>query len=1330
MKKRFILPVLSTLLLMSIVFPASAFAEGVNAKVATNVGVQYITHIQDKGWETVWKTNGALSGTVGEGKRLEGLKVKLTGDYPDAAKIQAYVHVQDEGDLGPFEMGENAGTEGKGLRLERIRLVLKSLPGYELRYNVQVQNRGWLRDANDDSTWFVSGETAGTTGEGLRLEAIKIKVVETNEELVAYYAALATVNEDDYTTASWTAYQKVVDTNVVTESNTSEEIIAATEAIIAAQAKLAELADLTAYNQVLAAVDETDYTTASWAVYEKIVNANQVTEENTQNAVDKATAAISAAQSNLVKGKNLVAYKAALAAADEADYTTKTWLIYQRVVKANVVTLADTQTRIDSATTKILAAQKELQAKVDITEYVEALAAVDEFDYTPVSWIIYQEVVDANVVSLRNTQTEVDEATDNITDAQKALVKKFDFSTYNDLLNSVDEDDYTSLSWAAYEIVAAANDDLDENDTQTDIEEAIALIEAAQAKLVKAGDLSFYEVAVALADKEDYTTASWVTYQKVLDANIVTKDDTQTVIDTATAKILAAQDKLVPIGDMSDYYAAIADVDEADWTTVSWTAYQKVVKANAVSALSGQTAIDAATLKIIAAQAKLVEIGDITAYTAALAKVTSANWTTASWATYQKVVKANVVTVYSGQSVIDSAAAKILAAQDKLAVLGDLTAYQKVLKATDGKTYTTASWATYQKVVKANVVTTDSGQTLIDAAVKKIETAQDKLVEVGDLTVYLATLAKYADKEASYTAASWATYQKVVDANVMDEDKSQAVIDAAVVKIVAAQKKLVAKATSEEFAAYQTAFNAKIEADYTVTSWAVYKKVLLANIMTTANSTAEIVAATNKINAAQYSLVAKGDLTVYELYQDAITAYADQEDYYTTTSWTKYLVVLDANDDLTRENTTTEIKDATTKITTAQAKLIKGPELKYYNQVIANYADRESEFTAESWATYQEVILANLVTKDNTQAEVNAAMTIIQTAQKSLKSVTDLTAFQEAISLYQENKIAGNVYSANATTASWKVYSDLVEQYASFDSSWTWVSAGGKSGDITQSTALATVTSVTGLMNQAIEDFVFVSDFQTAYAAYQIAITTDELQTYYTVYSYNMYAAAIKANALPDPVVKATTASIVSATKNINYAKSGLIKRADTDAFETAVATYEKRYLRMSYNDTTKVYDASKSWYTLASWDDYETVYKKYTVDASTALDPDNDIQTTYDSATAELIAAGNNLVYSSAYVVKFSQIETATFDEQNVGDNIIDKAAELIDATAGLESDTLSSDEYTITFTRIDSGSAVINSTGEITDIGSGSATVTFTIAPKDNSATATTSEVIISLK
>lgn len=44
--------------------------------------VAYQTHIQDIGWQG-WKSNGTMSGTSGQSKRLEAIQINLTGEMAD-----------------------------------------------------------------------------------------------------------------------------------------------------------------------------------------------------------------------------------------------------------------------------------------------------------------------------------------------------------------------------------------------------------------------------------------------------------------------------------------------------------------------------------------------------------------------------------------------------------------------------------------------------------------------------------------------------------------------------------------------------------------------------------------------------------------------------------------------------------------------------------------------------------------------------------------------------------------------------------------------------------------------------------------------------------------------------------------------------------------------------------------------------------------------------------------------------------------------------------------------------------------------------------------------
>lgn len=155
--------------------------EGINIKLQNlSESVEYQTHVQDIGWQG-WKSNGVMSGTSGQSKRLEAIKIKLSGDAANKYDIYYRVHAQDYGWLGWAKNGESAGSEGYSKRLEgiEIKLVKKggAAPGSISRpfvcktitYQTHVQNIGWQAEKAD-------GEVSGTSGQSLRLEAIKIKL--------------------------------------------------------------------------------------------------------------------------------------------------------------------------------------------------------------------------------------------------------------------------------------------------------------------------------------------------------------------------------------------------------------------------------------------------------------------------------------------------------------------------------------------------------------------------------------------------------------------------------------------------------------------------------------------------------------------------------------------------------------------------------------------------------------------------------------------------------------------------------------------------------------------------------------------------------------------------------------------------------------------------------------------------------------------------------------------------------------------------------------------------------------------------------------------------
>lgn len=146
------------------IFPMTIFASS-----APNV--QYQTHVQTFGWQG-WKNNGQSSGTSGQSKRLEAIKIKLD-DAEYNGNIEYKTHIQKQGWEKSFKKnGELSGTSGKSLRLEAIQIKLTGelAKNYDVYYRVHAQQFGWMG-------WARNGESAGTSGFSFRLEAIQIKLV-------------------------------------------------------------------------------------------------------------------------------------------------------------------------------------------------------------------------------------------------------------------------------------------------------------------------------------------------------------------------------------------------------------------------------------------------------------------------------------------------------------------------------------------------------------------------------------------------------------------------------------------------------------------------------------------------------------------------------------------------------------------------------------------------------------------------------------------------------------------------------------------------------------------------------------------------------------------------------------------------------------------------------------------------------------------------------------------------------------------------------------------------------------------------------------------------
>ncbi len=143
--------------------------------------VTYQSHVQDIGWQTS-VADGAKSGTTGQSKRMEALRIYLTNPKDANGKeitgsVEYRAHVQDIGWQNWVSEGKTAGTTGQSKRLEavQIRLTGELAKQYDVYYRVHSANIG-------DLGWAKNGETAGSIEYRKAVESVYIKVVKKGSQ--------------------------------------------------------------------------------------------------------------------------------------------------------------------------------------------------------------------------------------------------------------------------------------------------------------------------------------------------------------------------------------------------------------------------------------------------------------------------------------------------------------------------------------------------------------------------------------------------------------------------------------------------------------------------------------------------------------------------------------------------------------------------------------------------------------------------------------------------------------------------------------------------------------------------------------------------------------------------------------------------------------------------------------------------------------------------------------------------------------------------------------------------------------------------------------------
>ena len=141
--------------------------------------IQYRTYLQTYAWQD-WTSNGGTSGKPGSGKRVEAVQIKLTGSIASSYDVYYRVHSQTFGWLDWACNGQSAGSAGYAKRIEAIQIVLvkkggaapgsTATPYKEAPPSVTYQtyiSGGWQPTVADKATSGLAGQ--GKKAEGLRV---------------------------------------------------------------------------------------------------------------------------------------------------------------------------------------------------------------------------------------------------------------------------------------------------------------------------------------------------------------------------------------------------------------------------------------------------------------------------------------------------------------------------------------------------------------------------------------------------------------------------------------------------------------------------------------------------------------------------------------------------------------------------------------------------------------------------------------------------------------------------------------------------------------------------------------------------------------------------------------------------------------------------------------------------------------------------------------------------------------------------------------------------------------------------------------------------------
>ena len=136
-------------------------------KLVCNTGVRYSTIVQGNSSFEGYSCDGEISGTEGQGKRIDGLKMDT---YAPNGSIKYRAFIRNVGWTNWVSSNEEIKANGNDIENIQVKLTGSVSNWYNVYYRTHNRYHGWLG-------WTSNGASAGTSNYGSAIEGIQVRVI-------------------------------------------------------------------------------------------------------------------------------------------------------------------------------------------------------------------------------------------------------------------------------------------------------------------------------------------------------------------------------------------------------------------------------------------------------------------------------------------------------------------------------------------------------------------------------------------------------------------------------------------------------------------------------------------------------------------------------------------------------------------------------------------------------------------------------------------------------------------------------------------------------------------------------------------------------------------------------------------------------------------------------------------------------------------------------------------------------------------------------------------------------------------------------------------------